>query len=210
MLQSKHLLKTMLLPLSFSQSHVCTTNKAKPLSMPKSFYLVFAWIFVSFQSCRRPYEPPNHTDFAYAPVYASLEEIRDIRIEGPRNLESPGKIYVKGNYLYVIESFKGIHVINNADPADPVPVAFLQVAGVSDIESQGNFFFVNNYLDLITLDASDPEDIKVIQTEENVFPIAEYQTYPPHTNVYFECVDTARGTVIGWKRTEYGNQTCFR
>jgi hypothetical protein len=46
-----------------------------------------------------------------------------------RNLEDPGKIYYKFPYIYVNEKYKGIHLINNSDPQNPVKEGFIVAPG---------------------------------------------------------------------------------
>ena len=56
-----------------------------------------------------------------------------VKAESPRALEQPGKMYVKGKYLYVNEIKKGIHIIDNGNPASPKFVTFINIPGNGDI-----------------------------------------------------------------------------
>jgi hypothetical protein len=57
---------------------------------------------------------------ANVPVYMSFTEFRSsFDVTEPVEISQPGKIYFKDNYLFVNEIQKGVHVINNADPANP-------------------------------------------------------------------------------------------
>src|SRR5689334_22499198 len=38
-----------------------------------------------------------------------------------------GKIYIKGNLLFINEIDKGVHVIDNTDPLHPQQIAFLDI-----------------------------------------------------------------------------------
>jgi phosphoglycerate-specific signal transduction histidine kinase len=53
-------------------------------------------------------------------VTRSLMELRtQVKSESPRALERPGKMYIKGSYLFVNEIKEGIHIIDNSNPSSP-------------------------------------------------------------------------------------------
>ena len=53
---------------------------------------------------------------ANSPVYLTYEELRSaVQKEPVRDIENPGKIYFKDNYLFVNETMKGVHVIDVSD-----------------------------------------------------------------------------------------------
>src|SRR5688500_16029971 len=86
--------------------------------------LVLTW---SFQSCQDKCTGEK-TYIKYTPVYISYDELRaSVASESPRLLINPGKIYVYGQYLFVNEIDKGIHVINNSDPSNPANIAFINI-----------------------------------------------------------------------------------
>ena len=63
---------------------------------------------------------------ANLPVYTSYETFRSSGVfESPRAIDKMGNIYFKDNYLFVVEPDKGIHFIDNANPAAPVQKGFL-------------------------------------------------------------------------------------
>mgnify|MGYP001186471328 CR=1 FL=1 len=70
----------------------------------------------------------------YSPVYMSYEDLRkSVRVEQNAELENPGKIYFKDNYIFIVEELKGIHVYDNSNPASPVRKAFVNLPGVVEI-----------------------------------------------------------------------------
>ena len=104
------------------------------------------------------------------PVTLSLQEIRrDLKTEAPRPLEHPGKIYVKDNYLFINEVKEGLHIIDNSDPANPRPVAFVRIPGNGDLAVRGNILYADSYSDLVALDISDPKNPKEVSRVEEVF-----------------------------------------
>jgi hypothetical protein len=143
----------------------------------------------------------------YRPVYMPYEQMRQFSTTSPRPLEQAGKIYIRGNYVFVNEINKGIHIINNQNPASPQPVSFVSVPGNVDIAVKGNVLYADNAVDLLALDISNPTDVKLLKRIENAFP---NQAFPPHTGVSFECADPARGVVVGWEKVQLENPKCFR
>jgi len=87
-----------------------------------------------------------------------------------QELESPGKIYVRGSLLFINERKKGIHLIDNSNPAAPRPVSFLSIPGNTDIAVRGNVLYADSYTDLLAFDLSNGQDVKLLKRVENAFP----------------------------------------
>jgi hypothetical protein len=169
-----------------------------------------ASLFVLFSGCNpetEPGAPLNNSTEGYRPIYLSYEELRQVTTQAPRSLKSPGKIYVRGTYLFINEPGEGIHIIDNHDPTSPKPLAFVNIRGNVDMAVKGNVLYADNATDLVALDITNPQQVQVLNRVENVFP---YASYPPQTGVRFECVDQSRGVVVGWEKTTLENPRCRR
>ena len=130
------------------------------------------------------------------PVYLNYEEFRESVTQGdPRDLEKPGKIYFKDNYIFINEIAKGIHIINNTDPSNPVNISFINIPGNVDIAVKNNILYADSYIDLVALDLSDLSDIHLTQRIKDVFP---YSLPPSGNNFGYDEVDEERGVVIDW------------
>lgn len=104
------------------------------------------------------------------PVTWTLESIRTgVRILPPRELENPAKLYIKDNYLFISEAKKGIHIINNANPSNPVKISFLEIPGVVDMAVKNNTLYVDSYMDVVALDITNPTDVKEVGRQRNIF-----------------------------------------
>jgi hypothetical protein len=160
-----------------------------------------------FSACTSEQDTSLVKKEGYRPVYMPFEAMRQVATTSPRALEHTGKIYVRGSYVFVNELNKGIHVINNQNPASPQVVSFISVPGNVDIAVKGNVLYADNAVDLVALDITNPADVKLLKRIENAFP---NQTYPPHTGVNFECADPAKGVVVGWEKVQLENPKCFR
>ncbi|MFN8354773.1 MAG: hypothetical protein U0Y10_10015 [Spirosomataceae bacterium] len=157
-------------------------------------------------SCYVKEAAPTNVE-GYRPIYKSISQVQQIETMAAQPLKQPGKIYVKDTYLFVNEYNKGIHIINNQDPVNPKRVAFISIPGNVDIAVKGSTLYADNYTDMVALDISNPASVKVLKRIEGAFPI---QAYPPYTGVYFECVSSDKGVVIGWEKTTLTDPKCRR
>ncbi len=64
-------------------------------------------------------------------------------------LQNPGRIYVYRNWLLLVEQYKGLHLIDNTDPAHPVRRAFLRVPGCQSMAVGNGVLYVDNAVDLV-------------------------------------------------------------
>lgn len=149
---------------------------------------------------------PPFSGEGYRPVYLTTNEIQKISTTTPQPLRKPGKIYVRGNYLFINEQGKGIHLLDNTDPRSPRKVSFVNVPGNVDIAVKGHLLYADNGRDFVVLDISNPLDIQLIKRIENAFPI---QQNPPYLG-YFECVDASKGVVVGWEKVKMNRPHCYR
>lgn len=157
--------------------------------------------------CERTDRGPETATVGLRPVYASYAEIRSIQTLDPQPMRTPGKIYVKDNLLLINEVGRGIHVVDNTDPARPVKLSFVSIPGNIDLAMKGSVLYADNLVDLVALDLSNPRAVRVVKRLENAFP---YQAYPPDRNVRFECADPAKGVVVRWERAELKDARCRR
>jgi hypothetical protein len=166
-------------------------------SIPGMLILLFAAAL--FTSCQdKSFEEITYT--ANVPVYMGFSEFRNsVKRTEPQQLENPGKIYFKDNYLYINELNKGIHVIDNSNPASPVQVTFLNIPGNLDIAIRGNILYADSFIDLVAIDISDPMNPLEIDRVENAFPnvlpMFDYG-YPVYG------LDFEKGIVVAWETRE--------
>jgi hypothetical protein len=132
-------------------------------------WLFFLALASSLTSCKDECE----TTVSYIemePVLMQVQEIRDgLATEPARDLEVPGKIYVQGNYLFINEHKKGIHVLDNSNPAAPRKLSFISIPGSVDLAVRGNTLYTDSYMDLVVFDISNPENIVPVRRVEDVF-----------------------------------------
>jgi hypothetical protein len=136
--------------------------------LPALAVLFFA---ASFSSCVKDTCRRSYSYKIYEPFYKTVAEVRaNIKSNTPREVENPGKLYIRGNYIFLNEIDKGIHVINNSNPASPQRVAFIDIPGNVDLAVKGDILYADLYTDLVALDISNPMNVTVKKIVDGVFP----------------------------------------
>lgn len=111
----------------------------------------------------------------YIPVYKTTEQVKaNIKSNTSKDIVNPGKIFIRGNYIFLNEMDKGIHIIDNSNPASPKNVAFIDVPGNLDLAVTGNTLYADLYTDMVTIDISNPLNVVVKKYNEGVFPFRYY------------------------------------
>ncbi len=117
----------------------------------------------------------THTYTLLKPVYRSKTEVlSQVKSNAAQSLANPGKIFVYGDYLFVNEINKGVHVIDNSNPKSPVNKRFINIPGNVDIAVKGTTLYADIYTDMLTLDISNPLEATVKKVTNSVFPERQY------------------------------------
>lgn len=107
----------------------------------------------------------------YRPVYKTKQEVwAEIKSKPAKAIVNPGKISLFGSTIFLNEIDKGIHVIDNSNPSQPKNISFIEVPGNIDLAINGNRLYADLFNDLITIDISNPQQVKVLSIKERVFP----------------------------------------
>jgi hypothetical protein len=161
--------------------------------MNRGFFTGLAIVLV-FTSCT---DRRLQTFMANVPVYMSYEDLRgSCRLTTEKDLERPGKIYFKDQYLYLNEYREGIHVVDMSDPSDPQEKVFISIPGNVDMAIRNNVLYADSYVDLVLIDISDPEQPAEISRVKDLF---EY-VIPPCDNDYpLDEIDQEKGVITGFE-----------
>lgn len=108
----------------------------------------------------------------YNPVFMLRSEMeKNVKLEGPKAILNPGKIYLKDHLIFINEKYRGIHVIDNTNPEDPTNIAFINVDGCIDIAMKNNVLYADNAVDLIAIKLDEHmTEIEVTERIKNTFP----------------------------------------
>lgn len=148
----------------------------KKISTICTHAIVLVFSLFILQGCLK--DTASRTYTMYIPVYKTSAEVRsNIKNDVPVAVKKAGKMFVLGNYIYLNEIDKGIHVIDNSNPANPVNKYFIAIPGNIDLAVTGNTLYADLYTDLVTLDISDPSAVQVKKITDNVFPFRRYSGF---------------------------------
>ncbi|MGC8802981.1 MAG: LVIVD repeat-containing protein [Bacteroidales bacterium] len=134
-----------------------------------------------------------------AAVYMSYTELRSSIKSKPATetkIAKPGKIYFWNNYLFVNEYNKGIHVIGNSDPANPVFKTFINIPGNVDMSIKGGILYADSYIDLVALDISDIQNVKEVKRIDSIFPYTIPESF---SQLLMEQIEPQKGVVVGYE-----------
>ncbi|HEY4788676.1 MAG TPA: hypothetical protein VIH57_21645 [Bacteroidales bacterium] len=158
---------------------------------------VFILIGVVWTSCQ---DKVIEKYSASVPVYMSYTDLRQaVKSTESATLEKPGKIYFKDHYIYINEYFKGVHVIDNTNPASPKEKKFIEIPGNVDIAIKDNTLYADSYVDLVAIDISNLANVREVHRIKDVF---SYAIPENPVNYYDEWPDATKGVVLRWEVKE--------
>src|SRR5579875_1039905 len=109
-----------------------------------SFGAILCCLF--FTGCLKDKVTQTYT--IYRPVYKTLSQVRaNMKSSVPQQLAQTGKLSVYNNYIFLNEINKGIHVIDNSNPAAPKNIAFINIPGNIDLAIKDNYLYADSYSD---------------------------------------------------------------
>ncbi len=116
-------------------------------------------------------EPSFEEMSAYKPILLKKSDLAvSVFMLEAKEFENPGKIYLYGSNVYIVDLYKGIHVIDNSDPYNPNKTGFLHIPGVMDLAIKDSVLYADNAIDLVSVDIRNYPQIEVIDRTQDVFP----------------------------------------
>jgi hypothetical protein len=161
-----------------------------------AFFTTLVLLTIAGNSCEDKCKVEQSYNY-YEPVYTTTAEIRAaVKTIAPQEINEPGKIYIKDNWLFLNEVGKGIHVIDNKNPSNPTEKTFINIPGNYDLSVKGNILYADSYIDLLAIDISDVQNIKVVKRLEGIFSRYNSLGFAP---------DVQKGIVTEWALKEKVN-----
>jgi len=155
--------------------------------------VLFLTFLALFSTCSDKCKVTNSYVY-YEPVYTTAAELKaKIKFNGPQPLNTPGRIYLKDQFLLVNEAGKGIHFFDNKNPAQPRALGFLTIPGNFDLAIIGNTLYADSYSDLVAFDISIIQSIKEVNRISNLFD---------HSTSMGFLGNSERGILTDWKMVE--------
>ena len=161
----------------------------------KNRLIPFLLLAVLFTACKDKYTEQYQS---LEPVYLGYKEFREsVKVINQQDLVKSGKIYTIGNYIFINEIMKGVHVYNNVNPASPVYVGFINIPGNVDLVVKNNIMYADSYIDLVAIDITDPAKAVEVGRIKSVFPYS----VPVYDQTGYRVgqVDDTKGVVVSWE-----------
>ena len=178
--------------------------------------LPFVFILLFFCSCWKPYR--NQPDPYYErkvwdskPIYAAVTTAKKVEyLLGKQPIVHAGNIYAYQHLVFQVDIGRGIHVIDNTVPANAERIGYIKVNGCAQISIKDAYLYTNSYADLITIDLSNPSDLRETSRLQNAFPElgSSYPLASPEESGYYEC-PRMDSVVIGWTKDSIFTN-CFK
>jgi hypothetical protein len=134
----------------------------------KAFAFGFGLIALGIMAMQFAPQPPTN----FEPILMTRGDMEaSVSLHEPKAIESPGKIWVYNDYIFLIEQYKGIHVIDNSDPATSKTIAFIQIDGCTEVAVKDGILYANNAVDMIGLKWNSGQGlVEVVSRNKNILP----------------------------------------
>tara|TARA_B100001996_G_scaffold375007_1_gene354382 strand:- start:125 stop:541 length:417 start_codon:yes stop_codon:yes gene_type:complete len=120
-----------------------------------------------------------------------MDELRDsVKFTINREINNPGKLNYKDGYLFISETKKGIHIIDNRDLNNPINIGFIKLPGNYDIATKNDFLYADSYMDLVIFDISKIDSVQEINRVKDAF-----KNYYLNQGLYSE----ENGIIVGYE-----------
>ncbi len=105
----------------------------------------------------------------YTPVFMERAELeKSIGLKtSPRDMVNPGKIWIAGATVYIVERYKGVHIVDNSDNRNPRQTGFIVAPGCMDVAVKEGYIYLDNAVDLVAVNLSTGRETKRLK---NYFP----------------------------------------
>lgn len=141
----------------------------------KRTLMALSCLMLMLSGCLKDTLETSYTYTMARPVFSTAAEVRNsIKNLTAEPVSVPGKMYLYGSYIFLNEVNRGIHIINNSNPAAPVNEAFIAIPGCADMAVSGNMLYADCYTDLMAIDISNPKAVVLKNYIPNLFPERQY------------------------------------
>ena len=157
------------------------------MNLPRYIFFLLSVLLIACQDNCDYYRSYKKFD----PIYSTMETLRDsVLYDSIREINNPGKLNYKGGYLFISETGKGIHIVDNRNINSPINIGFIKLPGNYDLATKGDFLYADSYIDLVIFDISNIHSISESNRLKGTF-----EQYYIDQNLYDKSTDKI---VIGY------------
>lgn len=131
---------------------------------------LFAFGMVAISIMAFQFGPSSYLN--YEPVLMNRTDMEEsVQIGEARVIVAPGKMWVYNDLIFLIEQYKGVHIIDNSNPSSSKTIGFIQVDGCTDLTVKDNIMYINNAVDMIGIKGgSEFGSIEIVARHRNMLP----------------------------------------
>ncbi|WP_020568032.1 LVIVD repeat-containing protein [Neolewinella persica] len=132
---------------------------------------ILAALTFSLSSCLEERCEEERTVIGFDPITVSAAEWRNSNFFCGTALPvcTTSSFYVYDNYLFMVEENEGLHIYDNTDSNNPVPITFMEAPGGQGIAVRNGILYMNQYTDLVAFSLANPEQPEMVGRTEDVF-----------------------------------------
>jgi len=167
--------------------------------MKIKFLAVLAVYVFCFFSCEKKNDSAYKEYLVAKPLKITKTAFnKGVDVSPPVPITESGKIYAYEDYIFINDTYKGVHVIDNRNPSSPQKIAFIKIPGNVDISVKDNYLYADSLTDLMVLDISDLNNITLVDRLQNV--LGSSIIWPVDVD-FFEYgeVDYENELIVGWE-----------
>lgn len=156
-------------------------------------------LLIVLLSCSLDNDDGKITIDVAVPVTMELSEFRkSVDVLPPEPTKKTGKIYVYQEYIFIMEVDKGIHVIDNTNPSNPLAISFIEIPANEDISIKGGFLYADSAVDLVVFNISDINNIQIENRLLDVFSRYDYHVPVEVERADYSNFNYATEVIVGW------------
>ncbi|TXG36552.1 LVIVD repeat-containing protein [Seonamhaeicola maritimus] len=134
------------------------------------------------------------------PEFVSKSEFRKmVDIVAPQPIKQAGKIYAYGDYIFVNDVHKGVHILDNTDPKQPKAIKYIVIPGNEDISIKNDYLYADSATDLVVFNISDINNVMEVARLQDVFQVYNFRIPEEAVATDYEDFNWGTDILIGWK-----------
>lgn len=163
----------------------------------KQFLFIFA--FIGLLSCNNDATDYEIVSVAVPEIMTKNEFRKLVEVQAAKPSITAGKIYAYGDFIFITDAFKGVHIIDNFNPAAPQPTGYLKIPGNEDISIKNNYLYADSATDLVVFDISDISNVHVVERLEDVFSVYNFRIPNEAAYADFNNFDFENNVIVSWQ-----------
>ena len=128
---------------------------------------------------------------------------QSIKTLSAREMNFTSRISLKGQYIYIVELYKGVHVVNNSDPTQPEVVYFINIPGCVDIAIKDEQLYAHSAVDLVAIDITNLSTVTEITRVRDTFSeLGKGDDYYSIPYKFSEGQRPENTVIVGWENSK--------